>query len=99
MSVVYKAIDLRTGADVAVKIPHAFLLRDRQYVERLKREAQIAATIQSPRIARVTDVAEHESTPYFVMEYVPGETLVDVIARRGPLPPREAMRIGFEMAR
>jgi predicted Ser/Thr protein kinase len=99
MSVVYKATDLRTGADVAVKIPHAFLLRDKQYVERLKREASIAATLQSPRIAHVTDVGEHEGTPYFVMEYVTGESLADLLTRQGALAPLEALRIVLDVAR
>lgn len=99
MSVVYQAVDLRTGATVAVKIPHAFLLKDEQYVRRLKREAQIAATIQSSRIALVTDVSEHEGTPYFVMEYVSGESLMDRITRDGPLEPLEALRITLEVAR
>ena len=99
MSVVYKATDLRTGADVAVKIPHAFLLRDKQFIERLKREASIAATLQSPRIAHVTDVGEHEGTPYFVMEYVTGESLADLLTRQGALAPLEALRIVLEVAR
>lgn len=99
MSVVYKAVDLRTGAHVAVKIPHAFLLRDQNQVQRLKREAKIAAALQSSRIARVTDVGEHDGTPYFVMEYVPGETLVDRLNREGALPPLEALHIALEIAR
>ena len=91
MSVVYRATDLRTGATVAVKIPHAFLLIDRTFVTRLKREAQIAATIQSARIAIVTDVAEHDDTPYFVMEYVKGESLTDLLTRQGALAPLQAL--------
>jgi len=99
MSTVYRAVDLRTGAHVAVKIPHAFLLKDEQYVQRLKREAQIAATVHSSRIAMVTDVAEHEGTPYFVMEYIEGESLADRLTREGALPPTEALRIALDVAR
>jgi serine/threonine-protein kinase len=99
MSVVYRAVDLRTGANVAVKIPHDVLLRDQQYVQRLKREAQIAATIDSSRIAKVTDVTEHDDTPYLVMEYVSGEELGDRLLREGALPPVEAARIALDVAR
>ena len=99
MSVVYRAVDLRTGAYVAVKIPHEFLLRDHQYVQRLKREAQIAATVESSRIAKVTDVSEQDGTPYLVMEYVGGEELSDRLTRQGALAPVEALRIALEVAR
>lgn len=99
MSTVYRAIDLRTGGYVAVKIPHAFLIRDPQFLQRLKREAQIAATIQSTRIARVTDVSEHENTHYIVMECVEGESLSELLAHEGALPPVRALQIALEIAR
>ncbi len=99
MGTVYRATDLRTGAHVAVKIPHTFLASDKVYVERLKREAQIAASIHSPRVARVTDFAEHDGQPYLVMEYVPGETISDLIDRRGAIEPVEALHITLEVAR
>jgi hypothetical protein len=99
MSTVYRAIDLRTGANVAVKIPHAFLIRDPLYIQRLTREAQIAATIQSSRIARVTDVSDHDGVPYIVMECVEGESLSDRLQREGALPALESLRIALEIAR
>lgn len=99
MGTVYRAQDLRTGAPVAVKLPHPALMRDRAYAERLRREAQIAASFSSPRVARVTDVAEHQGQPYLVMEYVHGETLADRLARDGALAPADALRVAIEVAR
>jgi hypothetical protein len=99
MGTVFRAVDLRTGGEVAVKIPHPFLAGDKVFVERLRREAQAAAALHSPRIARVTDFAEHQGTPYLVMEYVPGLTLAERIERDGPLPPAEALHITLEVAR
>jgi eukaryotic-like serine/threonine-protein kinase len=99
MSVVYRATDLHTGGTVAIKIPHAFLLRSPQYVQRLKREAEIAANLHSSRIARVTDVSEHNGAPYLVLEFVPGESLAALLARRGALPPVEALTIVLDVAR
>lgn len=99
MGTVYRAVDLRTGARVAVKVPHSYLTRDVQYLERLKREAQIAASLHSPRVALVTDFSEHNGVPYLVMEYVAGENLDDRLEADGKMLPREALRITLEVAR
>lgn len=99
MGTVYRAVDLRTGAEVAVKVPHPFLTRDQAYLDRLRREAQIAAALHSPRIALVTDFAEHEGTPYLVMEFVPGDRLSDMLLRVGSLPVGDALHIALEVAR
>jgi serine/threonine protein kinase len=99
MGSVFKATDLRTGGQVAVKIPHPFLVRDPEYTERLRREAQIAASLYSPRIVRVMDLDADEGLPFLVMEYVPGETLADELRARGRLPVGEALTVGLEIAR
>src|SRR6266511_4608894 len=83
MGNVYRATDLRTGGEVAVKVPHAFLARNEEFLDRLRREAQIAASLYSPRVVRVVDLDTHDGLPYLVMEYVPGETLEDVLQERG----------------
>jgi serine/threonine-protein kinase len=99
MSIVYRTLDLRTDAEVAVKAPHAFLLRDKQYVQRLQREARIAAGIRSSRVARVIDIGEHEGTPFLVMELAEGESLDARLRREGALPPRGALAVALEVAR
>lgn len=99
MGSVYRATDLRTGGTVAVKLPHAFLLRNADYVERLRREAQIAASINSVRVVRVMDLDVHEGTPFLVMEYVPGETLTDMLKARGRFDLPETLTLGLEVAR
>jgi serine/threonine protein kinase len=99
MGSVYRATDLRTGGDVAVKVPHAFLARNPEYMERLRREAQIAASVYSPRVVRVMDFYEHEGVPYLVMEYVPGDTLADVSRERGRFSLAETLAVGLEVAR
>ena len=99
MGTVYRAVDLRTGAEVAVKLPHPFLARDQSYIERLRREAQIAASLHSPRVAIVTDFAEHEGLPYLVMEYVPGENVAERLRREGAMPVGEALHVALEVAR
>lgn len=99
MGAVYEATDLRTGAQVAVKVLHPLYARNPQYINRLRREAQIAASIRTPRVVRVVDLDEHEGMPYLVMEYVAGETLSDKLRREGPLSLEEAISICIEVNR
>src|SRR5918911_4714091 len=99
MGIVYQAVDLRTGGQVAVKVLHALYARNPQYVTRLRHEAQIAASIRSPRAVRVIDLDVDEGSPFLVMEFVEGETLAERIEREGALEPREALRICIEIAR
>src|SRR6266511_575425 len=96
MGNVHRATDLRTGGEVAVKVPHAFLARNPEYLDRLRREAQIAASLYSPRVVRVIDLDTHNGLLYLVMAYVPGETLADVVRERGRLTLAETLAIGFE---
>lgn len=93
MGTVARATDLRTGGPVAIKFLHATLAGDPRVVERLRREARLAALIDSPHVVRVLDLVEHQGTPAIVMEYVPGPTLADVVAARGRLPAAEALAI------
>src|SRR5712692_6506735 len=96
---VYRAIDLRTGGLVAVKILHPALAGDLDYTARLRREAAIAASFTSPRIVRVTDLDEHAGAPFLVMEYVAGQTLQEYLVERGRLPVDEALTVALEVAR
>jgi serine/threonine-protein kinase len=99
MGAVYRATDLRTGGPVAVKLLHATLAQDPGYVRRLRREAELAASLTSPRVVRVIDVDTDASTPFLVMEFVPGPTLGELVRESGRLPPDEALRIAIEVGR
>jgi non-specific serine/threonine protein kinase len=99
MGTVYRSTDLRTGGPVAVKLLHPALARNAMYRERLRREAQIAASLTSPRVVRIVDLDEHEGIPFIVQEYVAGETLDRQLERDGKFPLLEALAIGREVAR
>jgi predicted Ser/Thr protein kinase len=99
MGVVYRAADLRTGGQVAVKIPHTALTRDPIYRERLRREAHLAAALTSPRVVRIIDLDDDAGVSFLVMEYVAGETLHDHLARQGRLAAPAALGIALEVAR
>ena len=99
MGSVFRAQDLRTGGQVAVKIPHPFLARDPIYTQRLRNEARIASKLDSPRIVRVVDFDTDDGLPFLVMEFVSGETLADEMHSRGRLSISEALTVALEIAR
>ena len=99
MGAVYEAVNLRTGGPVAVKILHPLYARNPQYIARLRREAQIAASIRSTCAVKVIDLDEHQGMPYLVMEYVAGETLSERLERERRLPAYEALNVCIEIAR
>lgn len=97
MGTVYQATDLRTGGPVAVKVVRPSLTSDPSYIERLKREAQAAAAVDSPRVVRIIDLSIEEGITYFVMEYVNGRTLAERL-KSGPLTMRQALYVARELA-
>lgn len=99
MGLVYRATDRRTGGAVAVKVISRALAEDGEYLERLRREARITASLSSPRVVRVIDLDEHDGAPFIVLEYVAGPTLAELLSDQGPFEPTQAAVIGLEVAR
>ncbi|MGN6472120.1 MAG: Stk1 family PASTA domain-containing Ser/Thr kinase [Mycobacteriales bacterium] len=97
MAEVHIGRDVRLGRDVAIKLLRRDLARDPAFQSRFRREAQSAASLNSPSIVAVYDTGEDTvegtTTPYIVMEYVEGRTLRDILAAEGRLLPRRAMEI------
>jgi serine/threonine-protein kinase len=87
---VWRARDLRLGRPVAVKMLHG-AQTDPQFRTRFEAEARHTARLSHPHIATVYDYGEEEGvdgderTPYLVLELVEGESLADLLARRGRL--------------
>src|ERR1700722_2140479 len=99
MGVVYKAIDEKLRRPVALKVLSARLLADERHRETLLREARSAAAVNHPSIAAIYEVHERPEGAFFVMELVEGETLRERLARMGPLPVAEALRVALDIAR
>jgi serine/threonine-protein kinase len=97
MAEVHRGRDVRLGRDVAIKVLRKDLSRDPAMEGRFRREAQSAASLNSPSIVAVYDTGEGvidgATTPYIVMEYVDGKTLREVLAAEGRLLPPRALEV------
>jgi eukaryotic-like serine/threonine-protein kinase len=100
MSTVDLALDTQLDREIALKRLAENLSRDDDLRARFQREARLAARLAHPNVVRVYDVGEDdEGRPFIAMEYVDGETLAEVVLRRGPLPPREVAELGIQACR
>ena len=86
MAIVYRAVDLRTGHNVAVKVLRPEYNEDREFISRFQREAEAASKMTHHNIVNLLDVGQVDSIRYLVMEYVRGKTLKQVIEEKAPLP-------------
>ncbi len=93
MATVYQATDLRLDRTVAIKIMHAGLGDDPDFVSRFEREARSAARLSHHNAVSVFDQGEDGETLFLVMEYVPGLTLRDLIRKEAPMPPGKALAV------
>lgn len=91
MGVVHAATHIHLGTRVAIKVMAERAVRAEGTV-RLLREARVVARMSSPHVVRVLDMGTLlDDSPFLVMELLDGEDLGAVLARRGPLPIREAL--------
>ncbi len=93
MADVYKAEDMILKRTVAVKIMRSSLTGDLVYVTRFHREASAAAALSHKNIVEIYDVGDENDEYYIVMEYVPGQTLKELIHKRGAVHYVEAVDI------
>jgi serine/threonine protein kinase len=91
MGTVYVAHDPVLGRMVAIKV-FAGDLDVPDARERFSREARAAAALNHPHIVTVYDFGEFQSQPYIVMEYVPGETLANLIRRKAAVSMADKLR-------
>ena len=97
MGVVYQATDTRLGRQVAIKLLHDSLLSDPAMLARFEREARVLASLNHPNIAAIHGLEEAGGVKFLVLEYVPGDTLSQRLAR-APLPLKEALDLGRQVA-
>ena len=97
MAIVYRAIDLRTGHNVAVKVLRPEYNEDSEFISRFQREAEAASKMTHHNIVNLLDVGMDGDNRYLVMEYVQGKTLKTVIQERGKLSPALAGQIAIRI--
>jgi serine/threonine-protein kinase len=99
MAVVDLAHDRELGRPVALKRLAENLARDDDRRGRFLREARLAGRLAHPNVVRVYDVGEDDGRPFIAMEFVDGETLAELVARRGRVDPAEAAALGVQACR
>src|SRR5437764_2313190 len=99
MAVVDLARDVELGRPVALKRLAENLARDDDLRARFVREARLAGRLAHPNVVRIYDVGEADGRPFIAMEHVDGETVADLLARRGRLPPAEVAELGVQACR
>ncbi len=99
MGEIYRACHLALGIPLVVKL----LKKDGSIhpaaIDQFLREAQLAARIRHPNVVRVLDCGESWGIHFIVMEYLPGESIGSLLARKGRLPWPEALRLIASAAR
>ena len=93
MATVYLAVDERLDREVALKVMREHLTHDESFVTRFRREARSAASLSHPNVVAVFDQGDDDGTIFLAMEYVPGQTLRDVMREEGLLSPRAALDV------
>lgn len=97
MADVYLANDRLLGRQVALKVLSGRYANDEQFVERFRREASSAASLNHPNIVQIYDRGEAEGTYYIAMEYLEGRSLKEIIVRYAPLSPDLVLSISIQI--
>jgi len=95
--VVYLAEDMLLQRPVVLKILRAGLLTAEQMRSTVLREARLASAIEHPNVCGIYEVGETGDEGFIVMQYVPGQSLDQLIAR-GPANPQLVLSVGIQIA-
>jgi eukaryotic-like serine/threonine-protein kinase len=96
MATVELAHDTELDRPVAIKRLAENLAANEEYKQRFLREARLAGRLSHPNIVAVYDAGAENGVPFIVMEYVEGETVGDLLRRRGRLEPAEAVALALQ---
>src|ERR1051325_4153718 len=97
MASIYRATDMRSGRQVAIKIPHPEMEADPALFDRFQREAEIGEKLDHPGVMKVYS-DESRTEVYMVMEWIDGRLLRLVMRDLGKLSQERAIHIAIEIA-
>ncbi len=97
MADVYLADDRLLGRQVALKVLSSRYANDEQFIERFRREASSAASLNHPNIVQIYDRGEAEGTYYIAMEYLEGRSLKEIIIKYAPLSPELVVSVSIQI--
>jgi serine/threonine-protein kinase len=99
MASIFRATDLESGQQVAVKIPHLEMESDPLFFDRFKREEDIGQKMDHPGVMKVLkpNSQDERSQIYMVMEWVPGRLLRILLSEQGKLSPERATNLTREI--
>lgn len=97
MGDVYRAVYVKTGQRVAIKIINPALSRSDSALARFEREIEVLKQLKHPNIVRLLASGRYHKTPFYAMEYIEGETLDRVLDRRGRFTWEEVVELGTQL--
>jgi len=96
---VYQARDVHSGETVALKVLHAQYAQDQEFVRRFRKEGELIRNLpDNPHLVKPKEQSVEGETCYLAMEYVEGQDLDELLARRGSLSFEEATSIASQVA-
>ncbi|MBI5369082.1 MAG: protein kinase [Planctomycetes bacterium] len=99
MGTVYKAVQVSLNRIVALKILSPELVRDRNFISLFIQEARACASLNHPNIVQVYDVGKEEDIYFFSMEFLPGGSVQDILAKEKRLSVPRVIDVIHDAAR
>jgi serine/threonine protein kinase len=98
MGVVYRATNVALGRIYALKVLRPELADDENFQERFRREMQIAASLNHPNVVAIHHAGEGDGMLFFVMDFIYGADLHDIMRKSGSLEPSRATALLTQLA-